>query len=60
MLVKTVKDLAAVHGLSGEDEMTLLAYHALLGYEKAMDRLIDQLNVTPLRPPMFKPPSFEV
>lgn len=32
-----------VAGLSHADTMTMLAYHALLAYEKAMDRLIEQV-----------------
>jgi len=41
--------LHAVHygGWSGEDTMTVLAYHALLLYEGAYDRLLDVARVTP-------------
>jgi len=46
-LVRTVRDMAQHAGLSGEDHMTMLAYHALMGYEKCMDMMLDQEMLSP-------------
>lgn len=54
-MVRNVMNMAEANGFSGEDAMTLLAYHALLRYEDALDRLIDQLNISPAPP--FAPPN---
>ena len=53
-MMRNVMRLAEAHGYSGEDAMTVLAYHALLRYEDALDRLIEQLNITPA-PPLVRP-----
>jgi hypothetical protein len=46
-MMRNVLRMAEAQGYSGEDAMTVLAYHALLRYEDALDRLIQQLNITP-------------
>lgn len=38
-------------GLSGEDAMTVLAYHALLSHERVCDQLLDQANRS-MHPPV--------
>jgi len=40
-LVRRVLDLGIYSGFSGEDTMTVLAYHALLMMEQAYDRVLD-------------------
>jgi hypothetical protein len=40
-LAKAVLNDAEYRGLSGEDAMTALAFHALIKYEEAMDRLLN-------------------
>mgnify|MGYP000031477267 CR=1 FL=1 len=47
-LVRRCRDMAQSSGLSGEDAMTLLAYHALLGYEKTMDLLLEEARTRPI------------
>ena len=49
-MMRNVMRMAEAQGYSGEDAMTVLAYHALLRYEDALDRLIEQLNITPASP----------
>ena len=49
-MMQNVMRMAEAQGYSGEDAMTVLAYHALLRYEDALDRLIEQLNITPASP----------
>lgn len=39
-------------GLSGEDTMTVLAYHALVGYEKLHDLVMEQISLT-VNPPFI-------
>ncbi len=40
-LVRSVMDASYYQGLSGEDTMTTLAYHALLRYERIRDLQLD-------------------
>ena len=40
--------VAQHEGLSGEDTMTMLAYHALLAYESAADRAVESIMMTPV------------
>ena len=46
-MLRNVLIAAEIQGYSGEDLMTVLAYNALLRYEDVLDRLIEQLNITP-------------
>lgn len=46
-LVRQVMDLGRHQGYSGEDTMTLLAYHALLRYEQMTDQILYAHNTTP-------------
>jgi len=41
-IVHKVNCLADINGLSCEDKMTLMAYHSLLMFEKAMDQRIEE------------------
>lgn len=50
-MVHHVMNMARARGYSGEDTMTVLAYHALLRYEDALDRL---LNTTILTAPFVE------
>lgn len=47
ILARHCRDAAQAQGLSGEDAMTLLAYHALLSLEKANKSLLDYALCTP-------------
>lgn len=47
VLARHCRDAAQHQGLSGEDAMTLLAYHALLSLEKANKSLLDYALCTP-------------
>ncbi len=49
-VVGHVMKMSEAQGYSGEDAMTLLAYHALLRYEAALDRLLEQAFLTPSAP----------
>ena len=40
-MVKNVFDIANHEGLSGEDRMTLMAYHIMLQYETLFDKVLD-------------------
>lgn len=40
-LVRHLMTHCEIEGMSGEDTWTIVAYHALLEWESAMDRLID-------------------
>jgi len=46
-IVRHVLNMAEIHGWSGEDTMTAMAYHALLGLEAATDRLLEGMFLTP-------------
>ena len=46
-LVHQVFSAANFHGWSGEDRMTMLAYHALLAYSKMAGEHLHMLNTTP-------------
>lgn len=48
ILARTCLDHAACAGLSGEDAMTLLAYHALLRLDEVYSRLLDYASMTPV------------
>jgi hypothetical protein len=50
LMARNVMQMAECNGYSGEDAMTVLAYHALLYYEDALDRLINDLNLRPSPP----------
>lgn len=45
-LTHNVMQMAAAQGLSGEDAMTVLAYHALLQYERTLDMLLHEARIT--------------
>lgn len=45
VLIRQILMCAEKAGYSGEDAMTMLAYHALLRYEKVMCQLIDFHNL---------------
>lgn len=45
-LPRTAHNLAQFNGWSGEDQMTWLAYQAMLALEKAYDRELQMLNLT--------------
>lgn len=49
VLSRHCRDAAQAQGLSGEDAMTLLAYHALLSLEKANKSLLNYASCTPTR-----------
>jgi len=49
-LIHIVDSLAYHAGLSGEDHMTLLAYHALLQLERVMGKYIDMVSIAPSQP----------
>lgn len=55
-LVSAVLNGAEHMGYSGEDTMTMLAYHALLAYEKATDALLEFHNIS-LRPVLVDAPT---
>jgi hypothetical protein len=40
-------------GYSGEDTMTMLAYHAILQLEQMQDLLTEQVSLTPSPPMVF-------
>lgn len=44
-IIRTARHLADREGLSGEDMMTMIAYQALVSYEAAMDRLLDDASL---------------
>jgi hypothetical protein len=46
-LVRRCFDLARYTGMSGEDRMTVLAYHALLAYKKISDEYLHFAEITP-------------
>lgn len=48
-LTRRIFDLARFTGLSGEDKMTVLAYHALLQLQKMTKMNIDHLMFTPAK-----------
>ena len=54
VMARNVMKMAEYQGYSGEDAMTVLAYHALLRYEDALDRLIEDLNLR-LSPSLVTP-----
>jgi hypothetical protein len=58
-LLRNAQDLAAYRGFSGEDEMTLIAYQALLAYEKAMDTLLQHVSLNILPHLVFQQQSEE-
>lgn len=58
VLARHCRDAALYQGLSGEDAMTLLAYHALLSLEKANKSLLDYYNCTPVRTFVPTAPSY--
>lgn len=49
-LVRNVLQAAQFNGLSGEDAMTMLAFHALTSLAEANKRLLDMISVTPTQP----------
>lgn len=49
-LARTAHHAAEHAGLSGEDEMTVLAYHALLALEQANDRELQHAMLDPTPP----------
>lgn len=55
-LAKNCLTTARIAGFSGEDTMTLLAYHALLMLEQLNDRLLEFHNLD-LRPRVFVKPE---
>jgi hypothetical protein len=46
-LARNVIYSAESMGYSGEDTMTMLAYHALLALEQSNDRLLEMANLSP-------------
>lgn len=46
-LVRSVFTYADIEGLSGEDRMTVLAYHALCVAERLQDQLVQLINTMP-------------
>ena len=50
-MVRNIFTMAEAEGLSGEDKMTVLAYHALLQYEATMDKLVAEMGF--IRPNHF-------
>ena len=44
-LARDVMHMAEAQGLSGEDAMTVLAYHALLQYERTLDMLLHEARM---------------
>lgn len=56
-LTRRIFDLARFTGLSGEDKMTVLAYHALLQLQKMTKMNIDHLMVTPAKKFMCATPE---
>ena len=48
-LARNVLTMCKIKGLSGEDTMTMLAYHALMAFEKSTDQQLDMLNTMPPR-----------
>lgn len=53
-IVHQIYTMCDVRGLSGEDKFTLLAYHALLMFEKAIDMKLEQAMLNPA-PHFFVP-----
>lgn len=51
-LARRVFDMAQYTGLSGEDEMTVLAYNALIMYEQLFDKVLHDASIIPT-PPFF-------
>ena len=49
-LTRHVFDSAYYRGLSGEDTMTMLAYHALLDREQFRELVLEQLVLNPMPP----------
>lgn len=48
-MVNNIFSLAEAQGYSGEDAMTMLAYHALLQNEKLMDMQLEFLQTSPAK-----------
>lgn len=48
VLLNAVKNAAYAQGLSGEDEMTMLAYYALQQYEDLWKRHLEFVNTSPI------------
>ena len=46
-LARRVFDMAEYTGLSGEDAMTILAYHALIAYEGLYDKVLHDVSISP-------------
>lgn len=57
-LVRAVLNMCESLGYSGEDTMTVLAYHALLAYENLLDAERERL-VMSINPPIFVLPKVE-
>ena len=51
-LTRRVCNMADYQGYSGEDKMTILAYHALLAYERAIDTQLITMNMS-VRPQLI-------
>lgn len=49
-LARRVLDYGKYRGLSGEDTMTMLAYHALKQYEAMAQRVLEFVNASPAPP----------
>lgn len=45
-LARRVFDMAQYTGLSGEDEMTVLAYNALIMYEQLFDKVLHDASIS--------------
>lgn len=55
-LTKTMLEHGRWNGLSGDDMMTALAYHALIEREKYRDMVLEQTMLQPMPPMIVTPP----
>lgn len=53
VLARHIMIFAEREGMSGEDTMTMLAYHALIALEQSQARLLEMAMLTPAQPLVF-------
>lgn len=56
-MVRSILDSARFRGLSGDDAMTMLAYHALLERERFRDMCLEQTMLNPMQPLIITSPA---
>jgi len=56
-MIRAVLTAAEYQGLSGEDAMTMLAYNALVGYERLHDHVLQEAMLNPSPPLIVRRPT---